>query len=132
VLGLVLIIDTTLAIMISLVIGASTKPDRYSNKAIERLLHYNYQVQAISNKSGQAYGINFLLGTPALIDIHTVTLYLNPQRQVEYYDYIIALKPKRVIFNPGTEHVAFEELLTQNGIEAIEACTLVLLATGQY
>lgn len=65
-------------------------------------------------------------------DIDTVTLYLNPANQVPYYDYIISLKPKRIIFNPGTENDELESLANKNGIQTMEACTLVLLSTSQY
>ena len=75
---------------------------------------------------------NFLKGNPALTDVDTVTLYLNPTNQKPYYDYILSLKPKRIIFNPGTENEELEKLAAAKGIETMEACTLVLLSTNQY
>ncbi|MFK7000605.1 CoA-binding protein [Flavobacterium oreochromis] len=118
--------------MKTLVLGASSNPERYSFIAMSRLLQYDHEVVAIGLKNERVFGIEIQIGFPVLGDIHTVTLYLNPQRQKEYYDYIIALKPKRVIFNPGTENPEFYELLKENHIKVEEACTLVLLSTKQY
>lgn len=116
----------------TLVIGASLKTERYSNIAIKRLRSYDHNVVAFGLKSGIVGDVTI---DTKLIDydaIDTVTLYLNPQRQEEYYNYIISLKPKRVIFNPGTENPEFYALLRENDIEFEVACTLVLLATNQY
>lgn len=115
-----------------LVIGATTNPDRYGNIAVKRLLNANQNVKAIGNKNGEINGIKIETEKIHFEDIDTVTLYINPVRQKEYYDYIISLKPRRVIFNPGTENLEFYELLQQNDIEVEVACTLVLLATNQY
>lgn len=116
----------------TLVIGASENPSRYSYMAINSLVKHNHEVVAVGTKSGNVSGIN--IGTEKLLfsNIDTVTLYINPNIQKEYYDYIIGLKPKRIIFNPGTENQEFEKLANRNGIETEEACTLVLLATNQY
>jgi predicted CoA-binding protein len=116
----------------TLVIGASLKVERYSNIAIKRLRSYNHPVKAFGLKPGKVGDVTI---DTELIDydaIDTVTLYLNPKRQEDYYDYIISLKPKRVIFNPGTENPEFYKLLKENSIEFEVACTLVLLATNQY
>lgn len=116
----------------TLVIGASLKAERYSNIAIKRLRSYKHEVKAYGLKVGKVEAVAI---DTDLIDydaIDTVTLYLNPQRQEDYYDYVINLKPKRVIFNPGTENAEFYNLLKQNNIEFEVACTLVLLATNQY
>ena len=78
------------------------------------------------------YGVQIRTDIRDIQDIHTVTLYINPQKQVAYYDAIISLRPQRVIFNPGTENPEFYELLDRNNIRVEVACTLVLLATGQY
>ena len=86
----------------TLVLGASTKPDRYGNIATRRLILYNHEVVPVGNREGEIDGIKILLGKPEVEGIDTITLYLNPKRQVEFYDYIIGLKPKRIIFNPGT------------------------------
>ena len=77
-------------------------------------------------------GLEIITGKPELKDIHTISLYVGALRQPEYYDYILSLKPQRVIFNPGTENDEFFELLENNKIEAIEACTLVMLSTKQF
>ena len=116
----------------TLVIGASLKPERYSNIAINRLTRYNHDVVAFGLREGQVAGVNIDTNLMPYKDIDTVTLYLNPQRQKEYYDYIIGLHPKRIIFNPGTENPEFQNILNQENIYFEEACTLVLLSTNQY
>lgn len=116
----------------TLVIGASLKPNRYSNIAINRLKMYDHPVVAIGLRTGEVSGVEISVEKIDFKDIDTVTLYLNPSRQEEYYEYIISLTPKRVIFNPGTENPEFYILLKENNIEFEEACTLVLLGTNQY
>lgn len=116
----------------TLVLGASTKPDRYAFKAITMLVEKGHSVMAIGQNTGEVAGINIRTKNIPLASIHTVTLYLNPTRQRDYYNYILETKPKRVIFNPGTENPEFSQLLKANGIKVEEACTLVLLATNQY
>ena len=116
----------------TLVIGASLNPARYSNLAINRLVTYKHPVVAIGLKEGEVAGVQISTEKKDFEDIDTVTLYLNPQRQKSYYDYIISLKPKRVIFNPGTENPEFFKILRENSIEVEVACTLVLLGTNQY
>lgn len=118
--------------MKTLVIGASTNPERYSFKAIQALLANGHEVIALSNRNGSVSGIDFQTEKKPFNNIHTVTLYINPVLQKDFQEYIVSLGPQRVIFNPGTENPAFEELLTKNGIEPIEACTLVMLATRQF
>jgi len=116
----------------TLVIGASEQTDRYSNKAIVSLLKHHHPVVAIATRPGKVDAVNFLTTKEELSDIDTVTLYINSTVQNDYIDYILSLHPKRVIFNPGTENPAFYEMLKKSGIEATEACTLVLLSTDQY
>jgi predicted CoA-binding protein len=116
----------------TLVIGASENPERYSNKAIRALLSHNQQVIALGLKKGTVEGVIFNTDRNQFEDIDTVTLYIGPQNQPEYYSYIIGLKPRRVIFNPGTENPEFISKLKVAGISSEIACTLVLLATGQY
>lgn len=116
----------------TLVLGASENPSRYSNMAINRLLSYGHPVVAIGKRTGSVKGVEIIKDTPAMNDIDTVTLYLNPTNQQPYYDYILSLNPKRVIFNPGTENDELEEKLEANGIEPVMACTLVMLGSGQY
>ena len=114
------------------VIGASLKPERYSNIAINRLVSYNHEVVAFGLREGTVASIEINTNLMPYKDVHTVTLYLNPERQKAFYDYIISLQPERVIFNPGTENLEFQNLLKQNNIFFEEACTLVLLGTNQY
>jgi hypothetical protein len=116
----------------TLVIGASTNPERYSYLAIRSLLRHGHGVAAVGRTPGEVDGVKIKAGTPRLANIDTVTLYLNPNHQAEYADYLLGLKPRRIIFNPGTENHAFMLRANQAGIEVLEACTLVLLGTGQY
>ena len=116
----------------TLVLGASLKEDRYSNKAVRKLVNNNIETVAFGLKAGEISGIEINTQLKAFDKIHTVTLYLNPKRQEQYYDYIVSLNPKRVIFNPGTENTTFQNLLSENGIAFEEACTLVMLSIGNY
>jgi len=116
----------------TLVLGASLKPHRYSNMAMRRLQNYNHEVVPIGLRKGEVNGIEILKGKPEIEGIDTVTLYMNPKRQVEYYDYILGLNPKRIIFNPGTENMELIELAQAKGIETEIACTLVMLSVGNY
>ncbi len=118
--------------MKTLVFGASLKEERYSNKAIRMLLDYGHQVEAIGGRAGEVQGIQIKTGHPFLDDVHTITMYMGEKRQKEHMDYLIGLSPKRVLFNPGAEHAAFEMMLRDKGILVERACTLVLLRTGQY
>ncbi|MFL1011322.1 CoA-binding protein [Flavisericum labens] len=116
----------------TLVLGASLKPNRYSNYAIQRLLANQVEVVAIGQRKGEVSGVRIDTEPVAYEEIHTVTLYLNPKRQRDYYVYIVSLKPKRVIFNPGTENPELYKILKENNIPFEAACTLVLLSTNQY
>jgi len=116
----------------TLVIGASMNPNRYSNIAIKRLLANGYEVCAVGNKNGVVLGIEIHNSKELFQKIHTITLYLNAKNQENYYDYILALKPQRVIFNPGTENEILEGLLTKSNIKFEYSCTLVLLSIGGY
>jgi predicted CoA-binding protein len=116
----------------TLVIGASENEERYSNMAVKLLLAYHHQVFAISNKKGDIDNVEIQTGKPHFEGVNTVTLYLNKTLQKEYYEYIISLHPERIIFNPGTENEELIALAEHNGINAIVACTLVLLKTRQY
>lgn len=116
----------------TLVLGASENPSRYSNLAINRLLSYGHPVVAIGRK--HSFVKNLEINTEKInwTGVDTVTLYLNPSHQPEFYDYILSLNPKRIIFNPGTENDDLVALAKEKGIQTIEACTLVLLSTNQY
>lgn len=116
----------------TLVFGASLKPDRYSNLAIKRLQENGQTVVAFGNRSGFVGNTQIKTNLNELPNIDVVTLYMNPERQKQYYQAILDIKPKKVIFNPGTENPEFYNLLIENGIAVEAACTLVLLATGQY
>ncbi|WP_299205266.1 CoA-binding protein [Brumimicrobium sp.] len=116
----------------TLVIGASEKTERYANKAVRMLQDHDVPVLAFGNKAGQINDTKISTEFPSDQDIHSISLYLSAKNQNEYYDSIIELKPKRVIFNPGTENPAFEARLQENGIKPEVACTLVLLSTGVY
>ena len=116
----------------TLVIGASENPVRYSNMAIQSLRKHGNEVVALAKRAGKVTDTPIQTEFPEADDIDTVTLYVGAKRQPEYYNQLLELKPKRVIFNPGTENDELSELLQQNGIETIEACTLVMLNTGQY
>ena len=116
----------------TLVIGASENPDRYSNKAIKALVKHNHPVVAIGLRNGVVEGVSFDSEKKDFKDVDTITLYVGPLNQPEYYSYIIGLKPRRVIFNPGTENPEFIAQLAANGIYPEIACTLVLLATNQF
>ena len=116
----------------TVVLGASDNPARYSFEAVSRLRKYGHEVVAVGRKAAEVAGVPIVSEPPAEENVDTVTLYLNPKAQEDYYDYILSLHPKRIIFNPGTENDALVELAEQNGIEPVEACTLVMLSTGQY
>ncbi|CAN5649762.1 CoA-binding protein [soil metagenome] len=116
----------------TLVLGASENPARYSHLAINRLRANQHPVVAIGKKQGKVSDVNIITDHPEMKDIDTVTLYLNEQHQKQYYDYILSLNPKRIIFNPGAENEELAELATKKGIQPMEVCTLVLLSTGQY
>jgi predicted CoA-binding protein len=116
----------------TLLIGASTKPQRYAFKAITELRAHDHRVYALAIKEGKVEDVEFQTTKAAFEDVDTVTLYVGPQHQADYMDYVISLKPKRVIFNPGTENPEFQEKLEAEGITPVEACTLVLLKTNQY
>jgi len=116
----------------TIVLGASAHPSRYSNMAMNKLKNHGHEVIAIGRRNEETNGIK-INSQPITVDgVDTITLYLNPANQKPYYDYILAIAPKRVIFNPGTENEELETKLKETGIKFIEACTLVLLSTGQY
>lgn len=117
---------------VTLVMGASENVQRYSNMAIRKLIQHKEKVHAFGLRNGGVGDVEIVNELVIYDDVDTVTLYLNPQNQKAYYDYILNLKPNRVIFNPGTENSELQMLLKENGIKFEEACTLVLLSTNQY
>jgi uncharacterized protein len=118
----------------TVIIGATANPARYAFLAARMLTDYKHEIVPVGIKEGAVSGKEILdiFEKPAIGDVHTVTMYIGPQRQPEYYDYILGLKPKRIIFNPGTENDAFERMAEAQGIEAVEGCTLVMLRSGQF
>ena len=116
----------------TLVLGASDNPSRYSYLAVNRLRSHGHPVVAIGKKNAMVADVPIEKEKKDWNDVDTVTLYLNPTHQQQYYDYILSLKPKRIIFNPGAENDELADLATKNEITTIEACTLVLLSTNQY
>ena len=116
----------------TLVIGASPHTYRYSNMAVKRLKDLGHEVIAVGLNPGEINGVSIHTDKPIINDVDTVTLYVAPQNQPSLYDYIFSLKPRRIIFNPGAENSELEKKATENGIEGLQACTLVLLSTGQY
>jgi uncharacterized protein len=118
--------------MKTLIVGASTNPERYSNKAANSLLDHGHEIELVGQKDGEIKGHEIKTNYPELEGVDTVTMYVGPTNQPNLYDYILKQNPRRIIFNPGSENPEFEQLAMEKGIEVEEACTLVLLATGQY
>jgi len=116
----------------TLVLGASTNPTRYSFMAVERLRKHGIEVVAVGLRTGKIGDVEIKTGMPELRDVDTVTVYVGPKNQPPFYDYILSLKPRRVIFNPGAENPEFQLMLNQRGVETLTACTLVMLSVGNY
>jgi len=116
----------------TVVIGSSPNTDRYSYKATISLQNHNHTVYPIGIRNGKINDLDIITNKPTLENIDTVTLYVGPDNQPAWFDYIFSLNPKRIIFNPGTENAEFEALAESKGIEALQACTLVLLSINQY
>lgn len=116
----------------TLVIGASENAERYANRAIKALLQKGHEVIALGKQKGKVESVEIKTEVFTDLEVDTVTLYINPRHQKHYTAFLIELHPKRVIFNPGTENPELQNRLEKNGIETLNACTLVLLATNQY
>jgi predicted CoA-binding protein len=116
----------------TLVVGASLKTERFSNIAVRKLSEYHVPVIAVGLRAGEINGITVHKPFPIVENIHTVTLYVGPKHQPFWYDFILNAKPKRVIFNPGTYHEEFQQMLINNGIEVVEECTLIMLSDGDF
>ncbi|MBK6544077.1 MAG: CoA-binding protein [Saprospiraceae bacterium] len=116
----------------TLVLGATTNPERYSYLAVKKLMEYHHEVIPVGIRKGEIEGIKIENNKPVLKSIDTISLYLNPDHQQEWYPYILSTHPRRLIFNPGTENQELQKLAQEHGIHTEEACTLVLLQTGQY
>ncbi len=116
----------------TLVFGASMNPERYSNKAMRMLKEYNHSIVAIGGRENEFDGTKILTGHPELTDIDTITMYMGDDRQSEHEEYLLSLQPRRIIFNPGAENISLYNKAKAQGIEVVEACTMVMLRTGQY
>lgn len=118
----------------TVIIGATTNPGRYAFLAARMLTEYNHEIVPVGIKEGAVFGKDILdiYQRPEIKDVDTVTLYIGPQRQADHIDYILGLRPKRIIFNPGTENEEFIERAEKQGVETLEACTLVMLRSLQY
>ena len=116
----------------TLVLGASPDPFRYAFRAVQKLKENGFEVIPIGIRNGKIGDTDIVIGKPDLFNIHTVTIYLNISNQRGYYEYILKLKPKRIIFNPGAENLEFAQLAKEEGIEVEFECTLVQLAIGKY
>ncbi len=118
----------------TVIIGATTNQSRYAWLAARMLNEYQHEIVPVGIKDGEVFGKEILdiFEKPAVKDVHTVTLYIGPAKQPEHYEYILSLKPKRIIFNPGTENDELIRMARANGIEAVEGCTLVMLRSGQF
>ena len=118
--------------MKTLIIGASTNPDRYAHRAALKLLQHGHEIELLGLREGTVAGYPIQTGEPDLADIDTVTLYVGPTHSGQYLDYLKKIRPRRVIFNPGAENSGLAANLKTEGIEPIEACTLVMLSVGTY
>lgn len=116
----------------TLILGATTNPSRYAYLAAQRLTAHGHPIVNVGIKTGEVAGQPIEKPETIHSDIDTITLYLSPDNQKAYYDYILNTNPKRIIFNPGTENQELEQLAEAKGIKTEEACTLVLLSTNQY
>ncbi len=118
----------------TVIIGATTNPSRYAYLAAEMLIEYDHEIVPVGIKSGTVFGRDILSieQRPAIAQVDTITLYIGPQHQPEHYDYLLSLTPRRIIFNPGTENPELMRLAQAHQVEPLEACTLVLLRSGQY
>lgn len=116
----------------TVVLGASPNPDRYSYLAVQRLVNHGHEVVPIGIRKGKIEDLDIQSPTFFSENVDTITLYLNPENQKQYYPYIFSFNPKRIIFNPGTENAELEQMAAEKGIETLEACTLVMLGNGLY
>jgi uncharacterized protein len=118
----------------TVIIGATTDRSRYAYLAAQMLSQYQHEIVPIGIKKGEVFGKEILniFEKPAIKDVDTITMYIGPHRQPEWYDYLMSLKPKRIIFNPGTENDVLENMAEEKGIEVVQGCTLVMLRSHQY
>ena len=115
-----------------IVLGASPKETRFSFKAVKALIRLECDVVAVGKKSGQIKDLEIQTGMPHIDDVDDIILYLSASGQVEYYDYMLGLKPKRIIFNPGTHNQEFIDMCKENEIEPVVDCALIMLNSGEF
>jgi predicted CoA-binding protein len=118
----------------TVIVGATTNPGRYAYLAAERLTQHQHEFVPIGIKKGEVLGLSILpiREHPEIADVNTITMYIGPRHQPEYYDYLLTLKPERMIFNPGTENNELMTMATAQGIEVVTGCTLVMLGVGNF
>jgi len=116
----------------TLVLGASAKLGRTSGEAIHRLREAGHEVVAVGMREESVGDVSIQTGKPHVENLHTVTLYINPEIQADYRDYLFSLRPQRILFNPGTENPELMKEAAEKGIRGEEACTLVLLSLNSY
>lgn len=118
----------------TVIVGATNNPSRYAYLAAQMLNEYGHEIVPVGIKTGEVMGKTILniREKPSVSGIDTITLYIGPAKQPEWYDYLLGLKPKRIIFNPGTENEEFERKAKQQGVEVVEGCTLVMLRSNQF
>jgi hypothetical protein len=115
-----------------MVLGATPNKKRFAHTCVKSLLRYGYEVVPVGIKEGEIGGEEIITEKKPVKNLHTVTIYLQPANQVEYYDYIIQQDPRRIIFNPGAENQELKSLAERKGIETIDACTLIMLNSGTF
>lgn len=118
----------------TVIVGATPNTSRYAYMAAERLTEHEHEIVPVGIKKGQVFGKDILpiRELPEIADVHTITMYIGARHQQEYYEYLLALNPKRIIFNPGTENQEFMSMAEEKGIEVVPGCTLVMLGVGNY
>jgi len=116
----------------TLVLGASTNPERFSFMAVRKLKYGGFPVVAVGLREGEIMGVRIEKPFPKFENIHTVTIYIGTKNLAAYYDYILGLKPERVIFNPGTESPEFADTLSLAGIEVVHGCTLIMVSNNTF
>ncbi len=118
--------------MKTVVLGASPNPERFSYRMVSSLVKNHKEVVAVGFREGTIHGVDIVIGKPKLDDVHTICLYLGPDRQSDFYDYILSLKPTRIIFNPGTYNPELFRMAQKKGIDTVIDCALVMLGRGIY
>ena len=116
----------------TLVLGATNNPNRFAYRAAQSLLRYGHEIALVGIRKGEVAGHPIIQDKTPVKGVDTVTLYVGPQNQPEWYDYILSLQPRRIVFNPGTENPELKRLANKQGIQTLEACTLVMLAANSY